>query len=54
METENNDKAAALIEKIFDAEKEKVGALQIKMYLENDYGIIMNRKKIRRLMKNII
>lgn len=49
--TENADKDVALIEKIFDAEKGKVGALQIKMFLENDYGIIMNHKKIRRLMK---
>lgn len=51
MRTENDDKDAALIETIFDAEKGKVGALQIKMILENDYGIIMNHKKIRRLMK---
>ena len=51
MRMENDDKDAALIEKIFDAEKGKVGALQIKMFLENDYGIIMNHKKIRRLMK---
>ena len=51
MRMKNDDKDAALIEKIFDAEKGKVGALQIKLFLENDYGIIMNHKKIRRLMK---
>ena len=45
MRMENDDKDAALIEKIFDAEKGKVGALQIKLFLENDYGIIMNHKR---------
>ncbi|MBM4765365.1 IS3 family transposase [Bacillus sp. B15-48] len=40
-----------LIKWLFDEKKEKVGALQIKMILENDYFVIMNHKKIRRLMK---
>ncbi len=40
-----------LIKWIFDQKKEKVGALQIKMILENDYCVVMNHKKIRRLMR---
>ena len=32
MRMKNDDKDAALIEKIFDAEKGKVGALQIKLF----------------------
>ncbi|MFB7640163.1 IS3 family transposase [Peribacillus butanolivorans] len=39
-----------LIRNIFISKKEKVGALQIKMIMENDYSSIMNHKKIRRLM----
>ncbi|USK48204.1 IS3 family transposase [Bacillus sp. CMF12] len=39
-----------LIQEIFISKKEKVGALQIKMILENDYSAVMNHKKIRRLM----
>jgi transposase InsO family protein len=39
-----------LIRHIFKSKKEKVGALQIKMFLENDYLAVMNHKKIRRLM----
>jgi putative transposase len=39
------------IKSIFQQKKEKVGALQIKMILENDYFIVMNHKKIRRLMR---
>ncbi|MFF5812322.1 IS3 family transposase [Peribacillus butanolivorans] len=35
---------------IFISKKEKVGALQIKMIMENDYSAVMNHKKIRRLM----
>ena len=41
----------ALIKEIFFKKREKVGALQIKMLLENDKQVIMNHKKIRRLMK---
>lgn len=51
IKAENDDKDVAVIREIFDQEKGKAGALQIKMFLENDYGIIMNHKKIRRLMK---
>ncbi|WP_374197142.1 transposase [Bacillus sp. ISL-40] len=36
---------------MFQQKKEKVGALQIKMILENDYFVEMNHKKIRRLMR---
>ncbi|MBK5443126.1 MULTISPECIES: IS3 family transposase [unclassified Peribacillus] len=39
-----------LIRNIFISKKEKVGALQIKMIMENDYSAVMNHKKIRRLM----
>ncbi len=49
---ENNDKEdSVLIRAIFDQKKQKAGALQIKMILENDYGIVMNHKKIRRIMR---
>ncbi|MFE8701639.1 IS3 family transposase [Cytobacillus sp. FJAT-54145] len=40
-----------LIRTIFSSKNEKVGALQIKMIMENDYSAVMNHKKIRRLMK---
>ncbi|ASS92788.1 IS3 family transposase [Peribacillus simplex] len=39
-----------LIKNIFLSKKEKVGANQIKMVMENDYSAVMNHKKIRRLM----
>lgn len=39
-----------LIRGIFMSKQEKVGALQIKMIMENDYSAQMNHKKIRRLM----
>lgn len=47
----NDEADIVLIKKIYDSEKGKVGALQIKMILNNEYHIIMNHKKIRRLMK---
>ncbi len=47
----SDQKDVTLIRFIFQQENEKAGALQIKMFLENDYDIIMNHKKIRRLMK---
>ena len=40
-----------LIAYIFLLKNKKIGALPLKMYLENDYLVIMNHKKIRRLMK---
>jgi putative transposase len=46
-----DEQDVTLIRAIFLREEEKVGALQIKMYLENDYDVIMNHKKIRRLMR---
>jgi putative transposase len=46
-----DDLEIELIEYIFHLKRRKVGALQIKMFMENDYLIVMNHKKIRRLMK---
>jgi putative transposase len=40
-----------LIKEIFYKKKEKAGALVIKMILENDYFVVMNHKKIRRIMR---
>lgn len=39
-----------LIKKIFDKKHQKAGWRTIQMILENDYGIVMNHKKIRRIM----
>lgn len=39
-----------IIKKIFDAEKQKAGWRTIKMILENNLGMMMNHKKIRRIM----
>ncbi|MDQ0268682.1 transposase InsO family protein [Cytobacillus purgationiresistens] len=47
---EQDDLDIELIKTIFLSKKEKVGALQIKMIMENDYSAVMNHKKIRRLM----
>jgi putative transposase len=38
-----------LIRKIFDQKHQKAGWRTIQMILENDYGKIMNHKKIRRI-----
>ncbi len=51
LKEESDEKDAELLIEIFHVNDGKVGALQIKMILENNYGIIMNHKKIRRLMK---
>ncbi|PGV48416.1 IS3 family transposase, partial [Bacillus sp. AFS037270] len=48
---ENDWKDYELIKKIFDKKKAKAGALVIKMILENDYYVVMNHKKIRRIMR---
>ncbi|WP_230131452.1 IS3 family transposase [Bacillus sp. CECT 9360] len=48
---ENDWKDYELIKKIFDEKNGKAGALVIKMILEKDYFVVMNHKKIRRLMK---
>ena len=40
-----------LIQKIFEKKHKKVGFRVIKMILENDYNLIMNHKKIIRIMK---
>jgi hypothetical protein len=39
-----------MIEKIFIKHKKLAGYRTIRMDLENKYGVIMNHKKIRRLM----
>ncbi|MBT2658365.1 transposase [Bacillus sp. ISL-18] len=36
---------------MFDEKKAIVGALVIKMILENDYYVVMDHKKIRRIMR---
>lgn len=41
----------ALIKECFDYKGWKKGAVQIKMRLHRDYGVVMNLKKIRRLMR---
>jgi len=47
---EENDYADYLLLKhIYDMKKGKIGYRVLRMILENDYGIIMNHKKIRRL-----
>jgi putative transposase len=40
-----------VIKKVYDQRNGRVGALQIKMILENDELILMNHKRIRRIMK---
>ncbi|WP_342614023.1 IS3 family transposase [Peribacillus frigoritolerans] len=47
---EQDDLDIELIKNIFLSKKEKVGTLQIKMVMENDYSAVMNHKKIRLLM----
>jgi transposase InsO family protein len=47
---DQDEKDIILLKEIFYKKNQKVGALQIKMYLENDKNVVMNHKKIRRLM----
>ncbi|SDO12526.1 Transposase InsO and inactivated derivatives [Halobacillus aidingensis] len=48
---EQSDEADyTIIKKVYDQSKGKVGAIQIKMALENDEKIVMNLKRIRRIM----
>ena len=49
LEREKPDKE--LIEQIFNKHKKLAGYRTIRMDLENKYGVIMNPKKIRRIMK---
>ena len=42
-----------IIKEAYDYKTWKKGARQIKYRIYKDYGIVMNLKKIRRLMKNI-
>jgi putative transposase len=39
-----------LIKQIFEERREKVGSRQVKMLLERRFGVVMNRKKIQRIM----
>lgn len=48
---ESDSQEIQLIKEIFNIHKGRTGALSIKMILENDFGVIMNHKKIRRLMR---
>lgn len=48
---EKDEKDFEMILKSYNFKKRKKGARQIKMVLENEFNIIMNLKKIRRLMK---
>lgn len=48
---EQNDEADyEIIKKVYDQCKGKVGAIQIKMALENDEKVVMNLKRIRRII----
>lgn len=48
---ESDERDVSLIKKHFDALDGKAGALVVKMRLERVNGLIMNHKKIRRLMR---
>ncbi|MCR8851150.1 IS3 family transposase, partial [Rossellomorea sp. SC111] len=48
---ESDEQEVQLIKEIFRLKKEKAGILSIKMILENEYGVVMNHKKISRLMR---
>ena len=48
---DQDEKDILLLKEIFYNKNQKVGALQIKMFLENDKQVVMNHKKIRRLMR---
>lgn len=47
---EQDEADIVLIKGIFENKDGKAGALQIKMFMENDHSTVMNHKKIRRLM----
>jgi putative transposase len=48
---QSDDSAGMLIKKAFHRKGYKKGSRSIKMTLENDFGVIYNLKKIRRLMR---
>lgn len=48
---QTDEKAGALIKKAFNRRGFKKGSRSIKMILENEYGMVYNLKRIRRLMK---
>ncbi|MEG0931913.1 IS3 family transposase, partial [Algoriella sp.] len=47
----NDEEDYKLIKLAYDYKNRNKGAKQIKMVLLNDYGVLMNLKKIKRLMK---
>jgi putative transposase len=46
-----DERDVSLIRERFDSLRGKAGALVIKMHLEQESGVVMNHKKIRRLMR---
>jgi transposase InsO family protein len=48
---EADEKDDQLIKEIYDAKKGRAGALTIKMELENRKSVVMNHKRIRRIMR---
>jgi len=50
-QTTNDELAKENILKAFNFKKRKKGARQIKMVLENEFGVVYNLKRIRRIMK---
>lgn len=50
-EIDKDEQDFELISFVFQQRKRKVGIRQIKMILERDYSVVMNKKKIYRIMK---
>jgi putative transposase len=48
---ERDEKDYILLKEIYDAKKGRAGALTMKMELENKQGVVMNHKRIRRIMR---
>ena len=48
---EKNNQDNEIVKEIFFSEKGKVGSRQIVMLAKNNYGVVMNRKKVQRIMK---
>ncbi|CAM3570555.1 HTH-like domain-containing protein [Paenibacillus glucanolyticus] len=49
----SDEEAGGLIKKAFNRRGFKKGSRSIKMTLENEFGVVFNLKKIRRLMKKL-
>lgn len=47
----DDERDIVLIREHFDAQRGKAGALVVKMHMEQHSGVVMNHKKIRRLMR---